>query len=79
MDTSSIGRFVILIGFVVVIIGVLIWAGSKMGIPLGRLPGDIGVSGQKYSFYFPIVSSIVISIILTILLNVLIWLFKKPQ
>jgi hypothetical protein len=64
-------------GGVVVIIGALLWLGTKIGIPFGNLPGDISVNREKYSFYFPIVTSIVISIILTILLNVLISIFRK--
>lgn len=44
---------------------------SKLGF--GRLPGDVLVQKKNYTFYFPIVSSIVISIVLSLLLN----LFRK--
>ena len=40
---------------------------------LGRLPGDIYIKREKFSFYFPITTSIIISIILTILFSI----FKK--
>jgi ribose/xylose/arabinose/galactoside ABC-type transport system permease subunit len=44
---------------------------SRLG--LGRLPGDISVEREGWSFHFPIVTSIVISLVLTLL----IWLFRK--
>jgi hypothetical protein len=41
--------------------------GAKFG--MGRLPGDIFIHKGNYSFYFPIVSSIVLSLVLTLLFN----------
>jgi hypothetical protein len=43
----------------------------------GKLPGDIRIKGEKYEFYFPIVTSIVVSIILTIVINLFFYLFRK--
>ncbi len=54
----------IIIGILILIVG-LFWPLAKE-IPLGRLPGDISVKNEKYSFYFPIVTCIVISIIVTL-------------
>jgi hypothetical protein len=39
-----------------------------LGVPFGRLPGDIVVRRGNFSFYFPLATSIVLSIILTLLL-----------
>ncbi len=39
-----------------------------LGVPLGRLPGDIVVRRGNFSFYLPIVTSLVVSIVLTLLL-----------
>jgi hypothetical protein len=58
-------KALIITGILIVIVG-LFWPLAKE-IPLGRLPGDISVKGEKYSFYFPIVTCIVISIIVTLL------------
>lgn len=66
----EIGKWFIFAGISLLIIGSLIWLGGKAGIPLGRLPGDINVTGKTTSFYFPIVTSVVISIILTIIINI---------
>jgi hypothetical protein len=44
---------------------------AKLG--LGRLPGDIHIEREGFSFYFPIVTGLVISVVLSIIL----WLFRK--
>jgi hypothetical protein len=56
----------------IIIVGVLLLVGDK--IPwIGRLPGDIIIRKEKFSFYFPITTCIIISIILTLLFT----LFRK--
>jgi hypothetical protein len=59
------GRTLVVVGLVVAGIGVLM----MLGLPLGRLPGDIVVSRGRGTFYFPIVTSIVVSVLLTLLLS----------
>jgi hypothetical protein len=59
------GRFLILAGLLIAGVGVLI----SFGVPIGRLPGDITIRRGSFSFYFPIVTSIVISIILTLIMS----------
>ena len=39
-----------------------------LGVPIGRLPGDIYVKRDGFSFYFPLTTSIVLSIVLTLIL-----------
>ena len=61
-----IGKFLILIGIVLIVIGVLFT--FKINIPfLGKLPGDISIQGENYHFYFPITTSIILSLILSLL------------
>jgi hypothetical protein len=50
---------------------------TKLGLPLGRLPGDIRIEGENGSFYFPLATSIFASVILTILLNMILRWIKK--
>lgn len=59
------GKFLIVLGLVIALVGVLV----SMGVPLGRLPGDISFRRGNTSFHFPIVTSIVLSIVLTLLLT----------
>jgi len=59
------GRTLVVIGLVVAGIGALM----MLGLPLGRLPGDIVVSRGRGTFYFPIVTCIVVSVVLTLLMS----------
>jgi hypothetical protein len=58
------GKTLILVGLGIAALGVLV----LLGIPFGRLPGDIYIRRGSFSFYFPLATSIVVSILLTILL-----------
>jgi uncharacterized membrane protein YkgB len=72
LEMGALGKLLILLGVLIVVIGVLLLIGEK--IPwVGRLPGDIMIKKEKFTFYFPITTSIVISIILTVLFA----LFRK--
>ena len=46
-------------------------AADILGVPFGRLPGDIVVRRGSFSFYFPIVTCIVLSLLATLLLSFL--------
>ena len=61
---TDIGKFFILCGAVLAVIGAIIWALGRAGFR--GLPGDISYQGQNVRFYFPIVSCIVLSIVLTL-------------
>jgi len=58
------GRFLIVAGVVMVVAGLLV----QMGLPLGRLPGDIRIQRGNSTFYFPIVTCIVVSLVLSVLM-----------
>lgn len=74
---ENIGRFLIIGGIVLIVVGGLVFLGARLGLPFGRLPGDIRIERNGFSFYFPLASSIVISILLTIIINVILRLFRK--
>lgn len=64
-------RFLIILGAALLIAG-LGWPWlSKLG--LGRLPGDIHIDRDGFSFHFPIVTCVIVSIVLSFVLA----LFKK--
>ena len=58
------GRFLIVLGIVLVVVGLLI----NLGVPIGRLPGDFTYRRDNFSFYFPLTTSIIASILLTLLM-----------
>jgi uncharacterized membrane protein YkgB len=65
---EGLGRLLVVLGVVTVIVGLILLVMPR--IPwLGRLPGDIVVQREGFTFYFPILTSIIISIVLTVLLN----------
>jgi multidrug efflux pump subunit AcrB len=64
-------RPLIVIGLVIAAIG-LAWPWLRR-LPFGRLPGDIHVVREGFSFHFPIVTCIVISIVVSVVL----WLFRR--
>jgi hypothetical protein len=67
---GPLGKMLILLGVFIILIGFLLVIGEK--IPwIGRLPGDIIIRKKNFTFYFPIVTSILISIILTLLFALL--------
>lgn len=64
-------RILIVTGLVLIVIG-LLWPVIKK-LNIGRLPGDIMIKSENFTFYFPIVTCIVISVILSLVF----WLFNK--
>ena len=64
-------KLLVTIGLVILIIGLLWPLISKLG--LGRLPGDILIRREGFTFYFPIATSIIVSVVVT----VIIWWFRR--
>ena len=68
------GKILITIGIVFVALGVLLLLSDRFSLfRIGRLPGDIIYRRGNFTFYFPIVTSILISIVLTLLF----WVFGR--
>ncbi|MBI5603576.1 MAG: DUF2905 domain-containing protein [Deltaproteobacteria bacterium] len=72
MQSDGLGKILIILGFILVIAGGILLLWPKMPW-LGKLPGDIFFKGDKFTFYFPITTSIIISILLTLFF----YLFRK--
>jgi hypothetical protein len=69
---GALGKLLILLGVLIIMISLLLLVGEKIPL-IGKLPGDIIIRKEKFSFYFPITTCILISIILTLLFT----LFRK--
>jgi len=65
----DIGRFLVMLGAVIVLLGLVLWSGFAPRW-LGRLPGDIRIERGNSAFYFPIVTCIILSIVLSLLLSI---------
>ena len=68
---GGLGRIMMLAGGLLFVLGLALSFLGRTGI--GRLPGDIVVERGNFTFYFPIVTSIVLSLIVSGLL----WLFRR--
>src|SRR5205807_4566618 len=64
----ELGKFLVVLGAVIVVLGLLLWSGVGSGW-LGRLPGDIRIERGNSTFYFPIVTCIIISIVLSLIFS----------
>jgi len=65
---ASLGKMLILFSVILALLGGLLLLAGKIPF-LGRLPGDIVIRRERWSFYFPLTTSIVISILLTLLFS----------
>ena len=66
---AEIGRTLLVLGAVLVVVGLLLMFGGR--IPgLGRLPGDIVYRRGNFTFYFPLVTSLLLSLLLTAILAI---------
>jgi hypothetical protein len=63
------GRWLILFGILLVILGIAWPWIAKLG--LGRLPGDLFIEREGFSFYLPLTTCLIISILLSLLLGFL--------
>ena len=67
-----IGKFLIILGIVIIAFGGLLLLSGKISW-FGRLPGDIIIQKKNFTFYFPLATSILLSILLTFIF----WLIGK--
>ena len=65
------GRWLIIAGVVLIVLGLAWPLLAKFG--LGRLPGDIRIERDGFTFYFPIVTGLIVSVVLSLIL----WFFRK--
>ena len=63
---SEIGKALVALGFLLALIGALLLLDGRIGLPLGRLPGDIVYKGKHVSIFIPLGTSILISIVLSV-------------
>jgi len=82
-EWSTFGKILIGLGLGIVALGVLLVLVDRIpGLGsafswLGKLPGDISIKRDNFSFYFPIATSIVLSILLSLLFYLVGWLFRR--
>lgn len=73
---AGIGRILIIVGIIIVALGLLMSFGGRIPF-LGKLPGDILIRKEGFSFYFPVVTFLLLSVILTVIINVILRFMGK--
>ena len=68
---AELGKTLLGIGVLIAVIGGLLLMAGRVGIPLGRLPGDIVHRGKHFSVFFPLGTSILLSVLLSALFYIL--------
>lgn len=74
---SEVGKFLILLGVVLFTLGLMMVFYEKLPFGLGRLPGDILIKRDGYSFYFPLATSLVLSVVLSLLFTLFALLLRR--
>ncbi len=69
MDQQT-GKYILLIGIVIVGIGILVYFFHDYLKWIGRLPGDIRIERENFHFYFPLATMIVLSLLVTVIINI---------
>ena len=62
----QLGRLVIVMGAFLILLGIILTMGPRLPFQIGRLPLDLHLQRDNFSFYFPLGTSIVFSILLSI-------------
>ncbi|WP_448601912.1 DUF2905 domain-containing protein [Thermoleptolyngbya sp.] len=72
---TEIGKTLVAIGAGILLLGGLLWlsSGTFKHFPIGRLPGDILIQNEHFTFYFPLATSILLSAGLSLL----IWIWQS--
>jgi hypothetical protein len=65
---ADLGKFLILAGGFLLIVGIVFVLSDRMHVPIGRLPGDIVYRGKNTTVYVPIVTSIALSAVLSLVM-----------
>lgn len=74
----QLGRFLVILGVVLVVLGLIAMAWSKFSfLHLGHLPGDISYKGKNFQFYFPLTSCLVLSAAVSIIFWLISYLTRR--
>ena len=68
---SETGKWIIGIGAIVILIGIIIYFFHDKLNWIGRLPGDIRIEKENFRFYFPITTMIIFSLVITVIIQLI--------
>jgi Protein of unknown function (DUF2905) len=72
---NELGKLLLGLGLLLVLIGAALMFAGRVGLPLGRLPGDIVYKGKHTTVYVPLVTCLLISIVASVIM----YLFSRMR
>jgi len=69
MLMDFLGTTIIVLGIILIFVGTLIWLLGKLPFA-GKLPGDIYIKKENFSFYAPITTMLILSLLISLILNI---------
>ena len=72
---SETGKWIIIIGVFIILIGVVIYFFHDKLNWIGKLPGDIKIEKENFRFYFPFTTMILFSLIISLIVQLIKKLF----
>ncbi len=64
---EALARTLLTVGGLLVLVGLLLLLAARIGLPLGRLPGDLAWRGRYGSVFVPLGTSLLLSVVLSLL------------
>ena len=68
---EQMGRWLLVMGGVLALLGIILMLGPRLPFRIGRLPLDFHYQRDNFSFYFPLGTSILVSVVLTLIFSLL--------
>ncbi len=75
MGLDSIGKVLLILAGLLAALGVFLLFVGRLP-HFGKLPGDILFQQGNFTFYFPLVTTVLLSLLLTVVINLLLKLFR---
>ncbi|MBM3150391.1 MAG: DUF2905 domain-containing protein [Chloroflexi bacterium] len=73
---EGMGKILLIVGGIIILIGLLLLFGQHIPF-FGKLPGDIIIKKEGFSFYFPIVTFLILSVVLTFIINLILYFLNR--
>lgn len=68
--TGETGKYIVVAGLVIIVVGIIIWLFHDNLNWIGRLPGDIRVERKNFRFYFPVTTMLLFSLLITVIIQI---------
>lgn len=70
-ELTGLARWLVLAGLILLVAGGTLWLFGRIGLPLGRLPGDLRFETDGFGCFIPLASMLILSVLLTLALNLI--------